>query len=99
MGFFHPLSLNAPYRNGEAEEDHCRDNGENEGKMWKVGSRPEVVSCERGCRADPAEIEEIPKSKTTHSQQLRDTIPYIAQVKLINSKHSEEEGQNERSNL
>lgn len=62
MSFFHPLSLNAPYRNGEAEEEHGSDNGENEGKMWKVGSGPEVVSCERRCRADPAEIEKIPKS-------------------------------------
>jgi len=61
VSLFHPLSLNAPYRNGKAEEEHGSDNGENEGKMWKVGSGSEIVACEWRRRADPAEIEEIPK--------------------------------------
>jgi hypothetical protein len=93
------LLLDAAYCKEKADDEHGSDNREDKGEVGKVGCNAKGVASDNRRRTNPAEVIEVPKSGTAQGRQLKETIPWVAQVELVNSKDAEEEGQHKRSHL
>lgn len=94
-----PLPLQAPDSNAKANEKHDSDNCEDKGKVRKIGCDTKAVLYHNRRGAYSAHVEYIPDACASQSEQLRNTIPAVAQVELISPEHAEDNGQGERRDL
>jgi len=94
-----PLPLQAPDSNAKANEKHDSDNCEDKGKVRKIGCDTKAVLYHNRRGAYSAHVEYIPDACASQSEQLRNTIPAVAQVELISPEHAKDNGQGERGDL